>query len=107
MAATRGPTSPPPRKRARRSALESAFSRAVMGRRWLTPLRLSIFLSRRAGEATPSAPPRVVRGARRPPPPARPGPLWGVGPPPPPAAGAGGGGSPPAASLVGRDGRPG
>ena len=33
-----------------------------MGRRWLTPLRLSIFLSRRAAKATPSATSRMKRG---------------------------------------------
>ena len=35
-----------------------------MGRRWLTPLRLSIFLSRRAAKATPSATSRTKRGMR-------------------------------------------
>jgi hypothetical protein len=37
---------------ARRSALETTSSNVEMGRRWLTPLRLSTFLSERAEKAT-------------------------------------------------------
>jgi hypothetical protein len=59
MSDTRGTTMLSLRRTARRSALEIAFSRAVMGRRWLTPLRLSIFLSRRAAKAMPSATSRM------------------------------------------------
>jgi hypothetical protein len=66
MSAIRGTTSASPRCSARRSALDSAFSSALMGRRWLTPLRLSIFLSRRAANATPSATSRMKRGMRTP-----------------------------------------
>jgi hypothetical protein len=38
-------------RKARRSALEITFSIAEIGRRWLTPERLSIFLSSRAAKA--------------------------------------------------------
>ena len=38
---------------ARRSAFEMTFSSSEIGRRWLTPERLSIFWSWRAGKATP------------------------------------------------------
>src|SRR5579875_108000 len=46
-----GTTMPSRFNTARRSAFETIFSRQVMGMRWLTPLRLSIFFSWRASKA--------------------------------------------------------
>ena len=48
MSVTRGTTRVSPLLAARRSAFDTTFSRQVVGSRWLTPERLSIFESRRA-----------------------------------------------------------
>ena len=50
----RGTTFLSPSAIERRSALETAFSRTLMGSRWLTPERLSTRLSSRASKATRS-----------------------------------------------------
>jgi len=47
---------------ARRSAFETTFSRLVMGMRWLTPDRLSTFLSARAWKAISSTTSRTYCG---------------------------------------------
>ena len=54
MSLMRGTTSLSVFRIARRSALETTFSMAEIGSRWLTPDRLSIFLSSRAAKATRS-----------------------------------------------------
>ena len=50
----RGTTGSSSQRRARRSALEIAFSSTLIGSRWLTPERLSTRLSSRASNATRS-----------------------------------------------------
>ena len=51
MSPMRGTTSFSPERIARRSALEMTFSITLIGRRWLTPERLSMRLSSRATKA--------------------------------------------------------
>jgi hypothetical protein len=47
---------------ARRSAFDTTFSMQVIGMRWLTPERLSIFLSARARNAISSTTSRIYFG---------------------------------------------
>ncbi len=54
MSEMRGTIGVSPASSARRSALLTAFSSALIGSRCETPLRRSIFLSRRAAKAMPS-----------------------------------------------------
>ena len=51
-----------PAASARRSAFEMTFSSSEIGRRWLTPDRLSIFWSCRAWNATSSTTSRTYSG---------------------------------------------
>jgi hypothetical protein len=55
-----------PASSARRSALETTFSRREIGSRWLTPERLSIFESCRAWNATSSTTSRTNSGMATP-----------------------------------------
>jgi len=62
MSVTRATTGASPLASARRSAFETTVSSTLIGRRWLTPDRLSIFRSARAWKAISSITSRTNRG---------------------------------------------